>query len=49
MGELRKVAWPARTTVLHNAAICLCVLVIVTLLIVSIDVGWAALLRAIGV
>jgi preprotein translocase subunit SecE len=46
--EMIKVAWPTRAPVLHNAAVYLGVIVIVTVMIASIDVGVAALVRAIG-
>ena len=43
-----KVAWPASTAVLHDSAVVLAVLVLAALLIVSLDVGFGALLRTIG-
>jgi preprotein translocase subunit SecE len=43
-----KVAWPTRAPVLHDSAVYLAVIVLVTVMIASIDVGVAALVRAIG-
>jgi preprotein translocase SecE subunit len=47
--ETRKVAWPTRNDLAHNAAICLGVLGLLIGAIAAVDVGLVALIRvAIG-
>ncbi len=45
---MRKVAWPTSAAVVHNSAVYLGVLVILTTMIASFDGGLAALIRGIG-
>ena len=45
--EMRKVAWPNRDTVVHNATLCLVVLIGLMAAIASIDLGLAALVRVV--
>ena len=44
---MRKVAWPNRDTVVHNATLCLVVLIGLMAAIASIDLGFAALVRVV--
>jgi preprotein translocase SecE subunit len=43
--ETRKVAWPTRNDLAHNAAICLGVLGLLLRAIASVDVGLVAFMR----